>query len=364
MSFTEKIREILKSGVSDPNILDQLTNDEAIETIFRRVFQIGNSVQDAASNKGKFDYEVLENIGDAYLGAIFVQYLHEIIGEVVTVPKTYSNMVKVLLNTDHLSYLADQLNFGQFSDFLQPRKTVRQTKEDMFEAFVGAVVTAGNKYIARSMGMVIATDWLYTVFNAHLRDKIDPGRPELYVDYRTQINEIWTLNNWGSVEFSYKIRNPSCDIKQTSYNVIGPNKGSFPQKLRGRIVGSGSGDNKEEAKENASKDALENLKLNYNDFETDYDDANLDRFKIMLKDNQELLNKIISIWNNPQNRIATIGVRKSSLNGMHFAQVVIRFNDNHNQPLVRAQSSASIEDAIMKSLSKGMEKLEKDYGIK
>lgn len=363
MDFGDSIRSILQPGIPNSEILNRITSEEALEKYFRRVFRIGNSIYDAASNAAKFDYEVLEKIGDASLKAIFNHYMYEIMGNVVSVPKLYSNMEKVLLNTENLAYLADRNGFDRFSDFKHPRKTVMETKEDMFESFVGAVVLSGNEFVSRGMGMVLATDWLYTVFNNHFRDRIDPTDPSRYVDFRSQISELWKFNDWGPVNWAHQQRDVYSGSKQTNYNVIGPTATTFPKELRGKVIGWGGGDSKAVAKENAARDAIEKLGNIYKNFETDYAKIDLDRIKKMLEKYPDLLKEVIDIIDDDKNGVNMISIKKVSLRGMHFAQSTVRFNDSHYQPLARARSTVSVEDAIAKSFEGGLLNLKKHLNL-
>lgn len=364
MDFKEEIKKLLRPAISSDELLDAITSDEAIERNFKRVFTIGNSIYDAASKDAKFDYEVLEKLGDAFLKAIFIQYLYEIIGGVTNTPKTFANMEKVLLDTDHLSDLADKLNFERFSNFDHPRKTVRATKEDMFEAFVGAIAVSGNEFISPGMGYIVAKDWIYSVFDTHMRDKMDFTDPGKYVDYRSQISEFWKLNNWGPVEFSENLRDQSCGSKQTSYNIIGPKVKSFPRELQGKIIGSGLGDNKKEAKENAAKNAVTSLTtLKYKELDVEYDSRNIDRLQKLLDFDPELLGRVMSLIQKPENRISSLSLKKSQIRGNYFAQSIVRFNQGDYQPMARVHSTISMNDAISKAFNGGIKLLTEKYEL-
>tara|TARA_R110002072_G_scaffold45565_5_gene126903 strand:- start:98394 stop:99509 length:1116 start_codon:yes stop_codon:yes gene_type:complete len=354
VNFGAQIRAILSPGISD-KFLNQILAPEPLEKHFLRAFTRNLDKFGQASSKGKLDYEVLEAGGDRILKAVFQMYLFDIMGSSVTIPQPYSDMEKALLNTAHLSELADKLKFNNIVN-LGPNSIPNQMiKEDMFESLVAAIVFAGDEYVAQDFGLCLAKRWLYTVFNSHLRDKIDVENSSKYVDYRTQLSEIWNFNGWGNVNYTYETNGGKCPNRPIpkhtiSVNIIGSSHKTFPIDYQNAIVGCGYGFDKKSAKEDAARHAMEVLRAGFKDIkdhEVQYDKLTASKLRKELDSEHGLFEKIQQILQDPKSPFDMISTRDISIGTNYYVQIRVRKGNTPWKSYSRYLSRSSTQNAYI-----------------
>jgi dsRNA-specific ribonuclease len=354
VNFEPYIRSILSSGIQEP-FLSQILAPEPLQEFFLRSFTRNLDKFGKASSSGKLDYEVLEAVGDRVLKTVFQMYLFEIMGDTVTIPQPYADMEKSLLDTKHLSMLADKLEFNKIVDLGPDNIPNRMIKEDMFESLVAAIVLSGDKYVAQDFGLSLAKRWLYTVFKTHFSEEIDIENSSKYVDYRTQISEIWGFNGWGAVNYSTETRGASCPDKPIpehtlSENVIGPNHKTFPSRFRGKIIGCGFGYSEKTAREDAARNTLDVLNVNYKDIkehEFTYDKLSMLRLQKTLEQETGLYNKLVAIMNNPKTPFDQISTRDIQISGAYYVQIRVRKENTPWKSYARYHVGSSTKDAYI-----------------
>jgi ribonuclease-3 len=219
--FRKKLREILGFFPSDLSLFQvALTHKSASYTL----------------NGEKVNNERLEFLGDSILDAVISDYLY----------KTYPNeregflteMRSKIVNGEKLKELAIQIKLDQF---IVQKSTVPSISsrifEDAFEALIGAI------YIDKGYWKV------YEFISEKIIDKhIDLQQLEVTnLNFKSQLIE-WSQKTKSNIEFS-----------STSEG-----DGSFPFlsiiKLNESIIGTGKGNSKKEAEQNAAHEALITLK--------------------------------------------------------------------------------------------------------
>lgn len=353
-SFKEFIKVLLSAAIPADKV-DILIREEPLEMYFRRAFTHSSFLMNRAGKEGKFNYEILEKIGDRILGATFQMWLFEIMGAEVMIPQTYADMEKDFTNTEYLNYLATNLGFDRFIRVAADgNKVTPNIREDVFESLIAAIVIASDRYIMQDIGMAYAKRWIYQVYNTYTRDKIDPQNASQYVNWRSRVNEVWQFNGW--IKPNYLTTGEARGAKEigvrrlASASLMGPVSTTFPDELRGRQIGSGEGDTVDEAKEAAAKDALTRLEINYPDLkglELEFSALETSRLERILKGNPVLLAKVVKILKDKADEYQALAIRKLRIYGIYTVQFRVKI-DGVWRNGARARSDVSEAEAINK----------------
>ena len=330
-----------------------LVADEPLNLYFRRAFTHSSWLMNQAGKDGKYDYEIFEKLGDKVLGACFQIWLYDIIGAEVTVPQPYADIEKWFTDKEYLAHLSEILGFDKQIDAVTDGNKVDESmKEDVFEAFIGAVTLAGDRYIMQDIGMTLAKRWIYQVYNTHVRDEIDPQNSSKYVNFRTRVNDIWLFNGWEAA--IYITTGEGTGAKEigvkglASVNMIGPDSMNFPAEFRGKIISSGRGATLPDAREEASKKALEMLEVNYPDLkgmEYQFDDLEISRLEKLLAGRPDLLKALLEVMERKKDVYTSLAIRKVRIFGTYTAQLRIKI-DGIWRNNGRSQSRISMQDAL------------------
>lgn len=362
-SFKDFIHSTLVAAMPE-EIASLLVMPEPLE-VFLRAFTHYTFVMDRAGKMGKFDYEILEKVGDRILAGSFQLWLFDILGFEVDTPQIYADIEKEFTGSDFLSALSTNLGFEKFIRLGPENKITGSIKEDVFESFIGAIVLTGDKYITTDMGMPLAKRWIYQVYNTYARDKIDPRNPSKYVNFRSRVNELWLFNGWGTPKYVTSGQSKGARElglqRKAAANLMGPNVQSFPAEYRGRPLGSGAGDDIDDAREAAAKAALEMLELTYvniKGLEESFGALETVRFEKFLKDNPELLEKVKAFMKTRADSYSSVAIRKQRIFGIYVVQLRVRV-DGIWRNGARARSKTSEQEAVDKVfqvfISKGSE---------
>lgn len=332
-----------------------LVSDEPLEMYFRRAFTDASFLMNRAAKEGRFDYEILEKIGDRVLGASFQLWLFEIMGAEVTIPQTYADMEKDFTNTEYLNFLATNLGFDRFIRVASDgSKITPDIREDVFEAFIAAIVVSADKYVMQDIGFAYAKRWIYQVYNTYARDRIDPKNPSQYVNYRSRVNEVWQFNGWGNQD--YRTTGEAQGAKElgvrrlAAASLFGPMSLTFPEQFRGRQIGTGEGETVDDAREAAAKDALTKLEINYPELkglEVEFNALETARLERLLKNKPELLAKVVKILRDKADTYGAVAVRKMRIFGAFVVQFRVQI-DGVWRNGARARSDVSEAEAVQK----------------
>lgn len=354
-SFKTFIGNILGAAVS-PAILEQILVEPALENYFRRAFTHKTAALARPPPKTpKFDYEVIEKIGDGILKASFQLWLFEIMGTEVTTPQIYSDMEKRFTGTDHLAKLSEHLGFDRWIQVSEGTVITNNIKEDVFESMVAAIVLAGDSYVVQDIGFSLAKRWIYQVLNTTTRDLINPKDPRAYTDYRSQVNDIWQFHGWGTpiyrkVNNGYAAKSVGAQ-PELAVSLMGPIKPTFPQAIQGATLGNGTGFDLPKAEEMAAESALKTMGANYPElrgFEIQLSTGDPGKFKAIIGSNPVLLANVTKAMLSLQTMYQSIAVRKLRVYGVYGIQIRV-LDAGIWRSSVRTKSNVSFDDAILKA---------------
>jgi len=210
------------------------------------------------------DLERIEFLGDSVLGLVIAKYLFE------RYPKQnegfLTKLKTKLVNGEALAYFSKELGFSEYilmSRHIEDKCNGRSSTnilEDVFEAFIGALfldfnnieVEDSNKVYTdfySGVGFQICERFIINLIEekVNFEDLINND-----TNYKDQLNKYYHATHHMSVTYKHI----SCEVvdnhKSFMVNVIG---------FQDEILSSGEGKTKKKAEQNASKNALVNLKL-------------------------------------------------------------------------------------------------------
>src|SRR3989338_1633041 len=159
----------------------------------------------------------------------------------VTSPAIFTTLSTHYLAKNKLSELSDQLGFSDYIIKLTVSDKINASdKEDVFESFIGALVTVADNNVQEYMGYIYAYQFVKKVYD---REDIDI---EGYQRYKTSVSVLKEMFD-NKKEIYY------------SHNSIQGNGFYFTVFIDGEEVGTGTGSTVKIAKESASKDAIDKL---------------------------------------------------------------------------------------------------------
>ena len=209
-------------------------------------------------------FERLEFLGDAVLGCVVARYLYDRFPD--QSEGFLSRTRTKIVNGKMLAYLSSQLGLNRFAIISKQceaaggRDTVAVC-EDIFEAFIGAILTDFNTEAPDSQitlspslrgtvsplsgaGFQIAEQWITTVIEDHVDFAdivaVNVNHKELLVKHMAQtgqdaprLSEVSVNMRRGTKEYTYSVRNRA-----------------------GAIIGTGSGASRKDAENDACREAL------------------------------------------------------------------------------------------------------------
>lgn len=222
-----------------PENVDKLTSPEAMET-----WQAAFTHVSITGVRGE-NYEGLETVGDKFLGAIFVSYVDTILPVSQREPSYYTELVRYWLAKDRLAQFADELGFTNHIIYDRSLLTevAKDVKEDVFEAFFGALVTVTNKHVAFGAGYIYA----YNYFVRFIQDKHILLPEEELFPRKTKLKELFDGLQWGDVRYM-ATGNPNDPLYQVT--VLDPERD---------VLSIGSGVDRRAAEEDAAVKAIARL---------------------------------------------------------------------------------------------------------
>lgn len=355
-SFKDFIYRTLASSMPEP-MVQRLVLDQSLETYFRRAFTHITFIEDSASAVGKFNYDVMGKLGDKSLVASFQLYLFSIIGEEVFVEAPYADMEKNFLTVEQIVRFTELLGFDRWINVSNKNKITSSIKKDIFTSFIGAIILAADAFIMKDMGMPLAKQWVFQVLETHARDKFDPKDMTKYVDYRSRVNNIWLFNGWGKAV--YRSTGDSRSAREAGVvgfaaaNLLGPNLETFPARLRGKNIGTGTGRDLAKAKEEAARTALETLKVNFSDLkgrEVEFSLTNTDPLEAVLGNDHMLLRRTIDLMKKKENVYKYLVIRRLKIYDYYVVQLRYMTFKNNWENGSRARSPDSELKAIRRAL--------------
>lgn len=237
-------------------IVEKIATKDIITNHFDRAFVHKSFVgQEGHAN----DYEIYEKIGDAQLKMSFLHWLKSLFGDKVTEPKYFDRLESYFTGKQYLKNLTDILGFTPYilSTHTSNEDIFDDIKEDVFEAFVGALVFAFDEGLGvRGIGLVYCMEWIHKVYNEHARDSIRLENLDYFKQNRSKLNEIFNFFGWGNPKYSLT----SIENKYFA-SVMGPSEVGTPRDIADRIIGTGKGGSKVESEEQAAGVAINTLAI-------------------------------------------------------------------------------------------------------
>lgn len=230
-SFRAFLQKILSFASDDVKIL----LSEPGMLLFQKAFT-------HASIQQRDNYEVLEILGDKLVAATFVRYLYDRY-PYISSSGIYTLLVTRYLDNAHFAKITTDLGFDQFIRINV--KLTQKIKADVFEAFLGALSLAGD-LIAPGYGFILVDQFTKPLFD-RMDIVIESGKTEQLKAYTSRLNEYYMARKWGPIQYQDKM----AQGVWLTYVILNDN-----------VIGSGTSTVKQEAKEAASKSALEYLERN------------------------------------------------------------------------------------------------------
>jgi len=330
--FNKFLQSVLEPALGK-EITTKLLTQSNINNHFKRAFTHKTFVH---VNDDTGDYEVLEKLGDRILKASLQHWLYEILYPEVTVPEPYAELEKVLEAKDQLAELSEKLGFDRYIRVMETFVINKDVKEDVFEAFIAAISLAGDT-VTEDFGIVLAKRWIFQVYNTYVRDKVDVKNLSGIKDYVSQVNELWLFNGWGNMEFL--TTGDGKAIKEAGYtsfaavDLRAPNKMNFPAKFRGKILGSGTASTIAEAKQEASKNALKTLGIEFVELKESeivvrFEDLANARLKRDLSDTPKVYYALMAVINDTSNLYNKVQIRTAKIVDKFVAQLRVEIEGN------------------------------------
>jgi len=195
----------------------------------------------------EYNYERLEKIGDAYLSSAFYKMIFEFFPEIYT-EEDLSGTGQKYLDKEFLSNLSDEYGLSELiikDDNIQFNSIeIKSMKEDVFEAFICALSTVGDRIID-----CYGYKLIYEVVKIIFKDRIDVD-VILGGGYKKFVSLLKELGNKQQKQVEYKFETSGRDIIYVVYYGYPSNMEKVAE-LRGR--------DKKKLKEEVSKIAY--LKL-------------------------------------------------------------------------------------------------------
>ena len=184
--------ELVKARVSEKNIA-VLTSDVAMET-WTAAFTHSTITGIPGQN-----YEGLETLGDAYIAAFFFSYVDSILPRAERTPSYYTELRRYWLGKKQLAKFSEEVGFVPYIR-VDPRILAspdENAREDVFEAFFGALITVTDNLINPGVGFIYGYNYFDQLIAQHdillSEDAIFPRK--------TKLKELFDGLLWGAVRY-------------------------------------------------------------------------------------------------------------------------------------------------------------------
>lgn len=133
--------------------------------------------------------EILESVGDAFLGAFLMMYIYRTWPELNS-REQVNNIQTIMADRVTLDRIVKHLGFLKYVRTNKAAGLTQKHRSDFVESFVGALIMIGDTFIKKGIGHAIAFECLEQIF----RLDIINWRPELPEIYEKSANVI---NDWS-----------------------------------------------------------------------------------------------------------------------------------------------------------------------
>lgn len=260
-NFKRMIEKLLRNGRIKQHYIDKILDDDSMYE-YHKAFTSLSVTSQYNQLTGKVDvddnssenYEVYEKLGDGVFDNFIGWYAYRRFGE-----DSKAKQVKLLhiirskYGSKHeFAPISESLGFWPYisANMYERNHNKKKLLEDVFEAFLGATSYILDKKFIKGVGYAICYDILSSIF-----DKIEIKTEfETMLDYVSKLNQIFMkYKDLGKLKFT------DDRVDKITYVNVFQTRGVIDT-----LIGKGSGLIKKDAKQNASKNALENLeKMGY-----------------------------------------------------------------------------------------------------
>ena len=223
-----------------PNdVVKTMLTDQCLK-IFERAFT-------HESYSSNYNYEILEILGDSCITPCFIAYIIKKYN--VNEEGTISTLKNHFLSKTVFSGFSREFGFDKL---IRKLTTINMSmEEDVFESFCGALRYNGDHYISNYIGQIFVNMFIDWVFD---RIEIDVANIKQYQDPVQYLKERYFDN----------IKTPTGEVLEMTWKeelVDDKFVALVIDKLRNVELGRGTSSDKKEAKRNAARNAISNLKL-------------------------------------------------------------------------------------------------------
>jgi dsRNA-specific ribonuclease len=249
-TFISIIEKVLSKGLKKKYIT-QILNDPENINIFSQVF----THESAYPERPDFNYEIYEQLGDLTANKFIVHYMYNRFPQLKC---TFGLKIVARLRINYGSRqsfykIAEKLGFWDFITISTEKKSkeMKDTLEDVFEAFIGALEFIVDSKFEVGVGYAIVSKILKCLF-----DEIDISLTyENLYDPKTRLKELFNYRqDLGTIKYEETIALTEFGKITTSDVFI------ISVDNKKKKIGTGSSSLKKDSQQHASKHALSYLK--------------------------------------------------------------------------------------------------------
>lgn len=234
-----KVFELIGRVTTDVQQIHLLLDQSAMDNYWKPAFT--HESVDAVNN-----YESLELYGDAVLGYAFLMYLRELAkaqGRTLTAQQG-TLLLNEYMSKDYQAKLATQLGLVEYVRYDPGNPKINKSvREDVFEAFFGALNNIADDRLAPGVGYIFCYNLLREIFG-----QIPIRFDEIRQDVITQLKEIHDKMAWGQPQV-VPVKNDRPELGEYKIEI---------RALNGEVLGTGYG-SRDEAERRATEVALQKL---------------------------------------------------------------------------------------------------------
>lgn len=274
--MSEFVRTVLTDALSEEHV-DLMSTADSVEKYFVRAF----THRSFGRARDTLDYEIPETIGTKMLSLFFSSWLATVLSDVHNDPETFRILENYFIGNKFIGQLMSEMGFDEMI-LLEKRVGLDAfIRRDVFSAFIYQLSVAADQLIQDGLGIIFARQFVYWIYDNYAREDLeDLSDISKYISPYDKLLDVFKFNGWvGSLVFIEKpsvkypdgsILEAAVDIKVQKGNTVsaedipeGVKIQSIPDRIDGKVIGTGIGRDIEDARNNASKSALSFLRINF-----------------------------------------------------------------------------------------------------
>ena len=246
-TFKNLIVSLLRRGKMATKYIDQILDEDGMD-LYSKAFT--HPTADESNN-----YEFYEMMGDASVNCAIVWYLNRKFPHLHCPGgvKIIARLKIILVSKRTFGPLAEKLGLWPFVTASKETKgtQMKQTLEDVFEAFFGVTQTLIDNNIKMGRGSAIIYNMIESIYDEHIPISL---KYEDLFDAKTRLKETFDFPEFKDnlTELTYH-REKNMEEKMNTVTITARIRGHFQQ------IGIGKGTLKPTAEQNAARNAIYNL---------------------------------------------------------------------------------------------------------